>query len=88
MSVTIKVQLPDDLIPLLDQRAKLAGVDREQYLRAMIASKLTAPGRLAQILGAFRRQVAESRLSSHELFHLFDAARNEAKTNTNRGTRE
>ena len=41
MSVTIEVQLPDDLIPLLEHKARGAGLDREQYLRSIVSRDLT-----------------------------------------------
>ena len=41
MSVTIEVQLPDDLIPLLERKARGAGLDREQYLGSIVSRDLT-----------------------------------------------
>ncbi len=81
MSVTIEVQLPDDLIPLLDQRARGAGLDREQYVRSIVSRDLVGPRRLDDILGAFRHQVSESGHSDQELFDLF-AAGNHGETKT------
>ncbi len=84
MSVTIEVQLPDDLIPLLEQRARGAGLDRQQYLRSIVSRDLTGPRRLDDILGAFRHQVSETGMSDAELFDLFDAARNDVETKADR----
>ncbi|MBL8239805.1 MAG: hypothetical protein JNM66_20435 [Bryobacterales bacterium] len=84
MSVTIEDQLPDDLIPILDQRAHGAGLDREQYVRSIVSRDLTGPRLLDDILGAFRREVSESGQSDQELLDLVTAARNDVEAKTDR----
>ena len=78
MSVTVKVRLPDDLIPLLEQKARGAGVDREQYLSSIVSRDLTGSMRLVEILNGFRNQVLASGMSETELTDLFSAARTDA----------
>lgn len=78
MSVTVEVRLPDDLIPLLEQRARGAGLDREQYLRSIVSRDLMGSMRLVEILSGFRNQVSASGMSDTELTDLFNAARTDA----------
>lgn len=80
MSVTIEVQIPDAQIPLLDQRARGAGLDRERYVRSIVSRDLTGPRRLDDNLGAFRHQVSESGMSDAELVQLFEAARENSES--------
>lgn len=77
MSVTIEVPIPDDLVPLLEQKARGAGLDPDAYVRAIVSRDLTGPRRLDEVLSAFRAQVAASGISDAELSDLFSAARNE-----------
>ena len=84
MSVTIEVHLPDDLIPLLERTARGAGLDREQYLRSIVSRDLTGPGRLEEVLSAFRNQVSASGMPDAELSDLFSAARADAGKNPGR----
>ena len=77
MSVTIEIHLPDELIPLLEKKARGAGLDREQYLRALVDRDLASPRAMDEILRPFREEVAASGISDEELTALFTAARNE-----------
>ena len=79
MSVTIEVELTDDLIPLLERKARHAGLGREEYLRALVSRDLTAPASLEVILGPFRNQVAASGITDDELSNLFNEARADAE---------
>jgi hypothetical protein len=73
--MTVEVPIPDDLIPRLDQRARIAGLDREQYVRALVSRELAGPRTFDEILGGFREEVAASRISDSELDQLFESAR-------------
>jgi hypothetical protein len=75
MSVTIEIELPDELVPLLEQKARGAGLDREQYLRALVDRDLASPRTLDDILRPFREEVAASGISDDDLTNLFSAAR-------------
>ena len=74
MSVTIEVELTDDLIPLLERKARCSGLGREEYVRALVSRDLTAPASLEEILGPFRNQVAASGITDDELSDLFNEA--------------
>ena len=63
MSMTVQVAIPDDLIPRLEQKARSAGLDREQYVRALVSRDLTGPRTFDEILGGFREEVAASGIS-------------------------
>jgi hypothetical protein len=78
MSVTIQVPIPDDLLVLLEQKARGAGLDREQYVSAIVSRDLAGLRRLDEVLSSFRGQVASSGLSDSELADLFSAARSES----------
>ena len=78
MSVTIEVPIPDDLIPVLERKARSAGLKREEYVSAMLSRELTAPQSLDEVLAEFREQVAASGISDSELTELFTVARDEA----------
>ena len=83
MSVTIEVPIPDDLLPVLDRKARSAGLQREQYVSEVISRALHGEPTLNEILAGFREQVASSGISTHELDDLFEAARNEAAAQKN-----
>jgi hypothetical protein len=57
MSMTVEVPIPDDLIPRLEQKARSAGLDREQYVRALVSRDLAGPRAFDEILGGFREEV-------------------------------
>ena len=78
MSMTIEVPIPDDLITRLDQKARSAGLDREQYVRALVSRELAGPRSFDEILGGFRGEVTASGISDSELDQLFDSARQDS----------
>ena len=78
MSTTVEVPIPDDLIPRLEQRARSAGLDREQYIHALVSRDLAGPRTFDEILGGFREEVAASGISDSELDQLFDSARQDS----------
>ena len=78
MSMTIEVPIPDDMIPRLEQKARSAGLDREQYVRALVSRELAGPRTFDEILGGFREEVTVSGVSDSELDQLFDSARQDS----------
>ena len=80
MSMTVEVPIPDDLIPRLEQKARSAGLDREQYVRALVSRDLVGPRTFDEILGGFREEVAASGISDFELDQLFESARHDSIT--------
>lgn len=75
MNMTVQVPIPDDLIPRLEEKARSAGLDREQYVRALVSRDLAGPRTFDEILGGFREEVSASGISDPELDQLFDSAR-------------
>lgn len=80
MSMTIEVSIPDEMIPRLEQKARSAGLDREQYVRDLVSRELAGPRTFDEILGGFRDEVAASGISDSELDQLFDSARQDSLT--------
>ena len=78
MSMTIEVSIPDDMIPRLEQKARSAGLDREQFVRALVSRELAGPRTFDEILDGFREEVAASGISDLELDQLFDSARQDS----------
>lgn len=78
MSMTVQVPIPDDLIPRLEQKARSAGLDGEQYVRALVTRDLAGPRTLDEILGGFREEVAASGLPNAEMDQLFELARQDS----------
>ena len=75
MGVTVEIPIPDELLGVLESRARSAGLNRDEYIRALVRRDLTSGQRLHTILDPFRRQVAESAISDDELTELFASAR-------------
>jgi hypothetical protein len=40
MSVTIEVPIPDELLPILERKAQSAGLNREEYVTALVSRDL------------------------------------------------
>lgn len=78
MSMTVEVPIPDDLIPQLEQKARNAGLDREQYVRAVVSRDLAGPRIFDEILGGFREEVSASGITDPELDQLFESARQDS----------
>jgi hypothetical protein len=78
MSVTIKVPIPDDLLPVLARKAKSAGLEQEEYAGAIMSRELNGPRTLEEVLAAFRDQVAESGIADRDLDDLFRGAGDDA----------
>lgn len=75
MSLTVEIPIPDELIPRLEQKARSAGLDREQYVLALVSRDLVGPRTFEDILGGFREAVAASGMTDPELDELFESAR-------------
>jgi hypothetical protein len=78
MSMTVEVPIPDDLIPQLEQKARSAGLDREQYVRALVSRDLAGPRTFDEILGGFREEISSSGITDPELDQLFESARQDS----------
>jgi hypothetical protein len=78
MSITVEVPIPDDLVLRLEQKARNAGLDREQYVRDLVSRDLAGPKSFDEILGGFRKEVAASGTSDSELDRLFESARQDS----------
>ena len=75
MARTIEIPVSDDLLRLLDERARRSGLKREDYVSALLSKDLAGPPTLAQVLAPFRKQVAASGVTDNELQQLFTQAR-------------
>jgi hypothetical protein len=80
MSTAIAVPIPDELAARLDQRASSAGLERDQYLLALLSRDLSGPRTFDEILSGFRKEVSASGVSDRELDALFESARQDART--------
>ncbi|MBI3684521.1 MAG: hypothetical protein HY235_29460 [Acidobacteria bacterium] len=78
MPRTIEIPVSDDLLRLLDEKARRSGLKREDYVSALLSKDLAAPPTLAQVLKPFREQVAASGVTDDELGQLFTNAREDA----------
>lgn len=80
MSVTIEVPIPEELVPTLEIRARSVGLNREQYISALLSRELSSPAGIDQNLAEFREQVKTSGISDIELTDLFATSRDEVYT--------
>lgn len=78
MSVTIEIPIPDDLLSPLEEKARSASVDREQYIRALVSRDLAGPRTFDEILVGFREEVTASGITDSELDQLFESARQDS----------
>src|ERR1039458_10735215 len=60
MTQTIELQIPEELLRLVDERAQTAGLPREAYIRAVLSKDVSGELSLSAILAPFRDQVAGS----------------------------
>ena len=77
MTQTIELPLPEELLRLLDDRAKTAGLAREAYIRDVLLEVVNAQPSVSEVLAPFRNQVADSGISDEGLERLFSQARDE-----------
>ena len=78
MSRTIEISVSDELLQVLDDRAKQSGLPVEEYASALLSRDLAGPPTMSQVLEPFRQAVAASGITDSELAQLFGEARNEA----------
>ena len=78
MAQTIEIPIPDELLKLIDLQARRAGVQREEYIRAVLSRDVETGVSLSDVLAPFRAEVAASGVSDEELDSLFARARNES----------
>lgn len=81
---TIEVPIPDDLLKLVDEKARKTGLKREDYIRAVLSREVAAAPSISEILAPFREQVAATGASDESLARLFSTAREESYRERNR----
>jgi hypothetical protein len=78
MTRTIEIPLPEELLKLVDQKAQNAGLEREDYIRAVLSKDVKGEPSISEILAPFRDQVVRSGVGDEELDRLFSEAREES----------
>lgn len=78
MTRTIEIPIPEELLRLIDEKARIAGVKRDAYIRAVLSKDVTGESSISEILASFRDQVTASGISDEELDRLFSEAREES----------
>jgi hypothetical protein len=78
MTRTIEVPLPEELLKLVDEKARSSGLQREAYIRAVLSKDVTGEPSISDLLVSFRDQVAASGVTADELDRLFAEAREES----------
>jgi hypothetical protein len=81
---TIEVPIPDELLKLVDEKARTSGLKREDYIRAVLSREVKGAPSLGEILAPFRQQVEASGASEEDLARLFSTAREESHRDKNR----
>jgi hypothetical protein len=81
---TIEIPIPDDLLQLVDERARESGLKREDYIRAVLSREVTGLPSVSEILKPFREQVEASGATDEDLARLFSEAREESRGKTSR----
>jgi len=75
---TIEVPIPDELLKLVDEKARTKGLKREDFIRAVLSREVKGAPSPSEILTPFREQVEASGLTDEDLARLFSAAREES----------
>jgi predicted DNA binding CopG/RHH family protein len=78
MTRTIEIPLPEELLQLVDERARSTGLDRATYIRAVLSKDVAGEPSLSEVLSRFRNQVASSGINDEDLESLFREAREES----------
>ena len=78
MTRTIEIPIPDELLTLIDQRARREGVERAEYIQAVLSREMKTDASVSEILAPFRAEVAASGITDEELNGLFEEAREES----------
>lgn len=77
MSVVLHIPVAEELLPLIDRRARAKGLQREEYLRDVIAHDLVHVDDMDSALAAVRAEFEASGMTEEDLADLVDAARTE-----------
>ena len=75
MTQIIEIPVSDELLELIDQRARSAGLARSEYIRAVLSKDVKGERSVDEILAPFRDQVAAGGTNDDELDSLFAQAR-------------
>ena len=78
MNKTIEIPLPEELLKMVDEKARRSGLGRDFYIRDLLARDLGGEPSIADILAPFRDQVGSSGITDDELDRLFSDARDES----------
>ncbi len=78
MSVTLNISIGDELLPILEERARNMGKEREEYLAWLTQRQLTVPRTFAEILAPLRADFASSGMTDEEFQAMVEEARDEA----------
>ena len=79
MGVTLNISIGDELLPILEERARNMGKQREEYLAWLTQRQLTAPRTLAEILAPLRADFARSGMTDEQFQAMVEGARDEAR---------
>ncbi len=77
---TIEVPIPDELLRLIDQRARRAGIERQEYIRAVLSRDVASGPSMSDVLAPLRKEVAASGMSDEEIEELFARARQDSQS--------
>ena len=77
MTRTIEIPLPEELLRLVDEKAHSTGLERDDYIRAVLSKEVAGEPSISEILAPFRDQVANNGISDEELNRLFSETREE-----------
>jgi hypothetical protein len=75
MTQIIEIPVSEDLLKLIDQRARSAGLARAEYIRVVLSKEAKGELSIDDILAPFRDQVSASGIKDEELDSLFAQAR-------------
>ena len=78
MTRTIEIPLPEELLRLVDEKAHSTGLERADYIRAVLSKEVAGEPSISEILAPFRDQVANNGISDEELNRLFSETREES----------
>ena len=78
MTRTIEIPLPEELLRLVDEKAHSTGLERDDYIRAVLSKEVAGEPSISEILAPFRDQVANNGISDEELNCLFSETREES----------
>ena len=78
MTRTIEIPLPEELLRLVDEKAHSTGLERDDYIRAVLSKEVAGEPSISEILAPFRDQVANNGISDEGLNRLFTETREES----------